>query len=126
MNIESRIEFNKVVTNVQWSLQRPLVTCSDGSQYAADAVIFTPSLGVLKARHTSLFTPGLPARTVQAIQHLGWGTLEKFFLEFDAPFWPVNTPDWAQYSILWTPEDRVLVTGTSREWQAQCCQIKHI
>lgn len=91
------------------------MTCSDGSQYSAEFVIFTPSLGVLKANHGSLFTPGLPARKVLAIQSIAFGTLEKFFLEFTTPFWS-NTPNWAQYSILWTPEDIALVTGTDREW----------
>lgn len=115
LNIDSRVELNKLVTNIQWNGARALVSCSDGSQYSAEYVIFTASLGVLKARHHSLFTPALPARKITAIQNIAFGSLEKFFLEFDVPFWP-STADWAKYSILWSEADIALVRGTAREW----------
>ena len=107
---------NKTVTNIQWNQNKPMVTCIDGSSYTADHIVFTPSLGVLKARHQSLFTPQLPSDKIRAIENVAFGTLEKMFLEFSTPFWPQNSSDWVQYSILWTQEDILTVTDTEREW----------
>lgn len=92
------------------------MTCTDDTEYLTDFVIFTASLGVLKARHETLFTPQLPADKINAIEKIAFGTLEKVFLEFEEPFWPTNSTEWVQYSILWTQEDIIAVTGTDREW----------
>lgn len=93
-----------------------MLRCSDGTEYAADYVIFTPSLGVLKDRHGTLFTPQLPPWKVQAIDNSEYGSLEKIFLEFDRPFWFEIDNNFAQFSILWTPEDISALVGTDREW----------
>lgn len=103
------------MTNIQWNQNRAMVRCADNSVYTAEYVIFTPSLGVLKAHHDSLFTPRLPDWKVKAIDNLAQGSLEKIFLEFAIPWWPTD-PDWVQYSILWSEEDIALVRGTEREW----------
>ena len=52
----------------------------------ADAVILTLPLGVLKAGAVN-FEPPLPQRKQQAIDRLGFGTLNKVLLVFDSPFW---------------------------------------
>lgn len=93
LDVESRIHLNKIVTNIQWDQEKPLVVCADGTEYLADYVVFKPSLGVLKARHESLFTPQLPARKINAIENIAFGTLEKMFLEFAEPFWPTNSSE---------------------------------
>lgn len=116
-NVNSRVQLNKVVSRILWNESgRARVQCTDGSQYTADHVIVTVSLGVLKASHTTLFQPALPSRKVSAIQHMEYGTLEKIILVYQQPFWPANDPNWVQYSILWTPEDRAALAGTDREW----------
>lgn len=116
LGVESKIELRKVVANIQWNQDRAHVRCLDGSEYSAEFVVFTPSLGVLKARHEGLFTPRLPDWKVNAIEHMGWGTLEKFYLEFEVPFWPQNSADWVMFKILWTAEDEALAVSTGREW----------
>jgi polyamine oxidase len=58
---------------------------------AADRVIVTVPLGVLKAG-TIAFHPPLPRRKHQAIERLGFGLLNKVVLAFDKPFWP-ESPD---------------------------------
>lgn len=116
MDVDSRIELNKVVNNIQWDGERAVVRCTDGSVYSAEFVVVTTSLGVLKARHLDLFTPQLPPRKVLAIDNIAYGTLEKIYLEWEQPFWPANTTDWVQYSFLWTDADVAAVTGTEREW----------
>lgn len=92
------------------------VSCADGSSYSADHVIFTASLGVLKDRHRTLFTPNLPADKIKAIDNIGFGTLGKFFLEFEEPFWPADNAKWVGYSYLWKDEDVSTILGTDKEW----------
>lgn len=88
--------------------------CADNTEYSADYVIFTASLGVLKSRHASLFTPTLPDEKIVAIENSEFGSLEKIILEFTEPL--NNTADFAQYSILWTQQDINELLGTPREW----------
>lgn len=57
----------------------------------ARRVICTLPLGVLKQQQ-ALFEPALPARLQTAVDHLGFGCLEKVWLQFDVdkPFWPTD------------------------------------
>jgi monoamine oxidase len=55
--------------------------------FRADKVIVTVPLGVLKAGSIA-FEPTLPPDKQAAINRLGFGTLAKLGLRFDAPFWP--------------------------------------
>ncbi len=54
--------------------------------FAAQAVIVTLPLGVLKSR-TVEFDPPLPQRKREAIERLGFGTLNKVILHFAEPWW---------------------------------------
>lgn len=61
--------FNKLVSKIEYAGDGQVkIKTSDGSDYTADYVIFTPSLGVLKANHKSLFEPNLPANKINAIE----------------------------------------------------------
>ena len=53
------------------------VTLANGSELKFDAVICTLPLGVLKHSSSVLFDPPLPVRVTEAINNLGYGTLEK-------------------------------------------------
>ena len=55
--------------------------------FEAENVIVTLSLGVLKAKAESLFEPKLPDRTLEAIEKLGFGTVDKIFVEFEETWW---------------------------------------
>ena len=57
-----------------------------GDALAADHVLVTVPLGVLKAE-TITFDPPLPDDKVSAIGRLGSGVLDKVVLRFDEPFW---------------------------------------
>lgn len=52
-------------------------------------------------RHKSMFIPQLPEIKQNAINGLGFGTVNKIFLIFTEPFWP---EDWVGFSILWDDE----------------------
>ena len=45
-----------------------IVITNDGKKYFASHVIFTPSLGVLKNQHSSMFKPKLPDQKIRAIE----------------------------------------------------------
>ncbi|KAJ6636279.1 Peroxisomal N(1)-acetyl-spermine/spermidine oxidase [Pseudolycoriella hygida] len=112
--VDEKILFNKEVTNIDWNSNEVIVKCADGSEYRADHVIVTVSLGFLKQNYKTLFTPQLPEKKVNAIENTGFGTLGKIFLEFEEPFWP--TVNWTAYFFLWKKEDRDKLIGTEREW----------
>ncbi|KAF9373059.1 hypothetical protein CPB97_000829 [Podila verticillata] len=62
------------------------IECHDGTVYDCSAAIVTVPLGVLKNRQIR-FTPPLPEWKETAIQHLGFGLLNKLVLVFEKPFW---------------------------------------
>lgn len=100
LDVENKILLNKEVSNIKWNdIDKTIVSCVDGSTYSADHVIFTGSLGVLKDRHATIFTPELPERKIKAIESLGFGAIGKIYLEFKEPFWP-KEERWFGYSFL--------------------------
>lgn len=93
LTVENYIKFGKEVTKIDWSEdpdKNVIVQCADGSLFEAKHVIFTASLGVLKANHRTMFSPSLPHIKINAIQAIQFGTVNKIMLEFKAPFWPEN------------------------------------
>ncbi|XP_075210655.1 spermine oxidase-like [Lycorma delicatula] len=66
---------------------RAIVVCSDDEEYSADYVIVTIPLGVLKTDHSRLFSPPLPKEKVAAIEKLGFGLVERVFVQYEKPFW---------------------------------------
>ncbi|KAG0250342.1 hypothetical protein BG011_008416 [Mortierella polycephala] len=62
------------------------VQCRDGTVIDCSAAIVTVPLGVLKSQQIQ-FSPPLPTWKEQAIQHLGFGLLNKLVLVFDRVFW---------------------------------------
>uniref|UniRef100_A0A6E8VRP1 Amino_oxidase domain-containing protein n=1 Tax=Anopheles coluzzii TaxID=1518534 RepID=A0A6E8VRP1_ANOCL len=82
------IVFGKYVSNIQWDgvhTNNVLITTEDGSQYKADHVVVTVSLGVLKENSATMFTPALPTVNQQAIEGLNFGTVNKIFTLYNAP-----------------------------------------
>ncbi|XP_037045061.1 protein anon-37Cs-like [Bradysia coprophila] len=125
LDVESKILLNKEVENIDWDGDVINLHCTDDTTYSADYVIFTGSLGVLKHRHDTLFTPELPDRKISAIEHSEYGSLEKIFLEFSAPFWDTSE-NFAQFSILWTQEDVMELLGTPQEWLINIAYFRRV
>ncbi|XP_070537839.1 peroxisomal N(1)-acetyl-spermine/spermidine oxidase-like [Ptychodera flava] len=67
--------------------QRVSIECHDGDWIDADHVLMTCSLGYLKKNSTTLFKPELPQQKAEAIRKMGFGTVDKIFLQFAKPFW---------------------------------------
>ncbi|KAJ8969861.1 hypothetical protein NQ314_001545, partial [Rhamnusium bicolor] len=91
---ECALKFGKPVGLIRWGAvqsrnkgPRAVVQCCDGEEYCADYVIMTVSLGVLKEHGEKMFCPALPANKMDAIRNLGYGNVDKVFLDYERPFW---------------------------------------
>ncbi|CAM8971422.1 unnamed protein product [Rhodiola kirilowii] len=84
-NIDIRL--NHRVKKIYNGLDKVMVTIEDGKSFAADAVIVTVPLGILKANLIE-FEPKLPEWKTSAISDLGVGNENKIALKFDNVFWP--------------------------------------
>ncbi|MBP7185046.1 MAG: FAD-dependent oxidoreductase [Saprospiraceae bacterium] len=80
------INLNTVVTKIDYSQNKTIVTSASGTNYEADYVIVTVPLGVLKSNRIN-FVPALPATKQNAIQKLGMNCTNKFILVWDTAFW---------------------------------------
>ena len=81
------IRLNTEVTKIEaGDLIKVRISGSD-EPFEADNVIVTLSLGVLKTKAESLFEPKLPDRKLEAIEKLGFGTVDKIFVEFEETWW---------------------------------------
>ncbi|XP_072946862.1 spermine oxidase-like isoform X2 [Epargyreus clarus] len=97
------IKFNTEVTNIRWPRDGTgdvVVTCRGGEQYTAPNVIVTVSLGVLKERHSTLFTPPLPQEKITAIDLISMGLIGKIILTFDNVFFSQSV------LFYWTVDDK--------------------
>ena len=108
------------MTNIKWNTNASSdmveIVCADGSSYTADHVIFTASLGVLKAQHRTLFTPNLPEKKIKAIENIGFGAIGKIYLEFDEAFWLTSNSNFSRLLFLWNDKDQKALKGTDKEW----------
>ncbi|KAK5649619.1 hypothetical protein RI129_000648 [Pyrocoelia pectoralis] len=101
--IREKIVFNKTVTRILTDKQIGVtILCSDGSRYNAKQVLVTLPLGVLKKTRNSLFEPQLPLYKVDAINGLGFGTVNKIFLKFPLQWWQ---RDCQGISTVWSEKD---------------------
>ncbi|KAI4878711.1 hypothetical protein NFI96_013481 [Prochilodus magdalenae] len=116
----------KAVKSIQWDLEEksqgsenkevhPVkVICENDEVFEADHVIVTVSLGVLKQKATAMFHPSLPKSKLDAVERLGFGTVDKIFLCFNERFWP---EDCAGIQLVWDegPEDKSVYTSQPEE-----------
>ncbi|CAG0891097.1 unnamed protein product [Darwinula stevensoni] len=91
LHFPDMFKLGEPVAKIGWDggSHRAVVETEAGKRYDADHVIVTVSLGVLK-NGTDLFQPQLPNEKLQAIERLGFGTVNKIFLEFEKPFWSAD------------------------------------
>ncbi|XP_063904991.1 spermine oxidase-like [Zophobas morio] len=101
---------NKEVTKVLWnknsSQNGVTVVCSDRTNYTADHVILTTSIGVLKERQRSMFIPSLPRVKREAIRHIGFGAVMKIALRFKTKWWEDN---FSGFLLIWNESDKLRV-----------------
>ncbi|KAL2495192.1 Polyamine oxidase 1 [Forsythia ovata] len=89
--MNSRLQLNKVVGEIQHSRNGVLVKTEDGCFYEANYVILSVSIGVLQS-HLISFLPPLPRWKTEAILNCEVMVYTKIFLKFPYKFWPCG-PD---------------------------------
>lgn len=81
------ISLETVVTRVDWT-KNPIVVETRRGSFTAREVVCTIPLGVLKnCSKDGLFVPKLPGDKQEAIECLGFGTLNKIFATYSMPWW---------------------------------------
>jgi len=63
-----------------------LIHTSKGQIFRCHQLLITVPLGVLKSESIK-FSPPLPSSKIKAIDHIGYGTMNKIVLGFSHPFW---------------------------------------
>jgi len=99
------IKYNKVVNYIEWNAEkspRIYVKSTDGENFRADYLIMTASLGVLKERLDCMFSPKLPEFKKQAVDNLGYGLIDKVYLEYKSPWWSEKD---TKLSLGWSLEE---------------------
>lgn len=88
----AEIRFNETVVALEGRTRsigtdsRVLVRTSAGKEYHFDEVVATFPLGWLK-QNKQAFSPAMPQRLSEAIDHISYGRLEKIYVTFPAAFW---------------------------------------
>ncbi|KAL1649283.1 hypothetical protein SLS58_001858 [Diplodia intermedia] len=68
------------------------VHLDDGKSMLFDEVVMTTPLGWLKRNKDTAFSPPLPERLSDAIDSIGYGCLDKFYITFPTAFWDAPSP----------------------------------
>jgi monoamine oxidase len=83
------VQLNTIVTRIDIPTEKNdliRLTTQDNRHYFSKYVLITVPLGCLKARSIQ-FTPSLPDWKQEAIDRMGFGLLNKIFLQFPHTFW---------------------------------------
>ncbi|KAL0374489.1 UNVERIFIED_CONTAM: putative polyamine oxidase 5 [Sesamum radiatum] len=92
---------------------------SDGSSISADHVIVTVSLGVLKRgihQDCDMFIPPLTSPKIQAISRLGYGIVDKVFLQLPAHYQETNEFKFPFLQMVFHPPDSELRDPKIPRW----------
>ncbi|KAF4554976.1 Flavin containing amine oxidoreductase-like protein 1 [Elsinoe fawcettii] len=83
MRLNTKVSY---IGAAQGSGKPTLTTAPDGGTYAFDEVVVTAPLGWLK-NNTNAFVPRLPAHISDAVEHMGYGHLDKVYITFPTAWW---------------------------------------
>lgn len=84
--------------NINESEKSIILTLSDERQILTKCVIITCSLGHLKENYQNMFVPPLPYNYTLGIECLGFGLINKIFLDFGQSWWK---PDTKGFQFIW-------------------------
>ncbi|XP_063932798.1 spermine oxidase-like [Zophobas morio] len=100
--IDDKIVLNTKVEKIIWNNDKIEVKCANNTSLKADHVIFTPSVGVLKAEKDALFEPDLPQNKINALEAIGINAIMKIIIYFPQKWWNQND---SVFFFLWSKED---------------------
>ena len=96
------------VDRIEWDAEGVTVHGPDHDPIAADRVVVTVPIGVLKAGSIA-FEPALREAIAAAIDRLGMGLLDKYWFRFDEVFWEED-------AVMWTKVGPATDQDPFREW----------
>ncbi|KAI6714436.1 hypothetical protein JHW43_003096 [Diplocarpon mali] len=82
----AKLKFSSTVVSVESVHQKISVHTENGLALEFDEIVITCPLGWLK-KNKQVFRPELPARFSQAVDAIGYGSLEKVYVTFPRAFW---------------------------------------
>lgn len=88
------VSLKTVVTSIGHDLDGVSIRLSTGESFAAQRVLVTVPLGVLKTDAIA-FDPPLPFAHRTAIGALGMGVVDTLWLRFEEPFWTTDAVRWS-------------------------------
>ncbi|KAK4415675.1 putative polyamine oxidase 5 [Sesamum alatum] len=91
----------------------------DGSTVSVDHVIVTVSLGVLKRgihQDCNMFIPPLPSPKIQAISRLGYGLVDKVFLQLPSQYQETSSFKFPPLQMVFHPPDSELRDPKIPKW----------
>ncbi|NQX28391.1 FAD-dependent oxidoreductase [Microbacteriaceae bacterium VKM Ac-2854] len=91
---ELEVSLKTVVTAIGHDLDGASIRLSTGESFAADRVLVTVPIGVLKTDALA-FDPPLPFAHRTAIGAIGMGVVDVIQLRFDEPFWSTDAVRWS-------------------------------
>lgn len=98
---EERILYNHEAVQIKWGEEIATVLCRDGQIFSAKYLIVTFPIGIL--REPGLFSPELPRDILEVVnKSLGYGTIDKIYLEFESPFWE---DEFKGIQFVWTKDE---------------------
>ncbi len=115
-SVKHKIQFNTLVTAIDYSGDKVVITTEGGHTYKADKVIVTVSLGVLKSKSIS-FYPELDKEKRGAIESVDFLTGFKLIMKFSEKFYPdaisceVNDGEKVYYDIAFRKESHSNILG---------------
>lgn len=109
------LRLNCEVTRIDRTGDEVIITTSgESKRIVAECAIVTCSLGFLKEHHKSLFAPPLPAIHRLAIESLGFGVINKVFLDFGEAWWDDKCKG---FQLVWKKNSRQLFSsGKLASW----------
>ena len=103
-----RILLNEEIVKIDYSSHENISVYSynnetkQGTIFYSDYVICTIPLGCLKANHKTMFVPQLPIAKIEAIERLGFGTVDKLFIAFKGKLFQDENTNGVQ--VLWVKD----------------------
>ncbi|XP_077996709.1 peroxisomal N(1)-acetyl-spermine/spermidine oxidase-like [Glandiceps talaboti] len=138
------VQYNKPVKQILWNGIKSggsevkdksiSIETTDGETILADHVIVTCSLGYLKENVDQLFQPAVPEVKKLAIAKLGFGTVNKVFLQFEKQFWDEDVD---AFAFVWDVSKPVQIAATNDKvgdtedelrntWAKNVCSLERI
>ncbi len=86
-SIQNKIIYNKVVSEIDYSLDQVVLKTTDGDSYTAEKTLITIPIKMLQ-QNSIEFIPQLPSDKIEAINKVDYPPGIKVFIEFSKRFYP--------------------------------------